>query len=102
MYNSPTYDGNTAKTNPIRYQAETSGSRSRINYNIKLMGLFENIAVIDLNIRLAILPGSVLFAACTFVGAAIIGDVQAFRWSVIIGACLWILSGIAIYRRLPS
>ena len=65
------------------------------------MGLFESVAVVDLKIRLAILAGGVVYAICVLVGA-VIGDIQAFQWSVIIGACLGVLSGIVVYRRLPS
>lgn len=65
------------------------------------MGLFENVAVVDLKLQLATFAGGVVYALCVFV-AAIVGDTQAFQWSVVIGACLGVLSGIAVYRRLPS
>lgn len=65
------------------------------------MGLFETIAVVDLKLQLATLAGCVVCALCVF-GGAVTGDMQAFQWSVVIGACLGVLSGIAVYRRLPS
>lgn len=65
------------------------------------MGLFENIAVVDLKLQLAFLAGGVVYAICVFIDA-VIGDIQAFQWSVVIGACLGLLIEIAVYRRLPS
>jgi len=66
------------------------------------MDPFERVAVVDSKIKLSLAAGVIPFAASVLIGAAVFGDVRAFRVSVVVGIVLWAVIAVAVYRRLPS